>query len=345
MTDKGIYIYGVIDNGSCAAGPPGLASHGIHTVPYKDISAVVADSVVIDRGKLPGDVAVRRLIEHQVVMERLMKDFTVIPARPGTYVLGEDEVMLALTKGYHVFKEVLAKIEGRIELDVVAAWADLHAVIREVSEEEEVKAVKQALFTKKEGITVDDQMKAGTVIKSCLDRKKQEYALTMKNSLENLCRNIKEYTVLNDVTIMNAAFFIDKSGRTRFEERLDELSGSFGGKVHFKCVGPLPPYNFYMLDITQLQYDDVERAREKLALSAFTTKDEIKRAYRKSASMYHPDKQFDTQSHAQKAKANTEYGEITKAYGLLSTYCQDGACSFKKEEFAGKSIIVVVREQ
>ena len=69
-----------------------------------------------------------------------------------------------------------------------------------------------------------------------------------------------------------------------FEERLDELNGSFGGKVRFKCVGPLPPYNFYVLEIEKLQYDEIERAKEKLALSAFATKDEIKKAYRKCAS-------------------------------------------------------------
>ncbi len=92
---------------------------------------------------------------------------------------------------------------------------------------------------------------------------------------------------------MNAAFFIDKHAQVHFEERLDELNDSFGGKVHFKCIGPLPPYNFYVLEIEKLQYDEIERAKEKLALSAFATKDDIKKAYKKCASMYHPDKQPD----------------------------------------------------
>ncbi len=172
MNNKGKYIYGVINNGSHAGGLTVCStSHGIYTVPYKDVSAAVGDSEIIDYRKLPGDVAARRLVEHQVVMEKLMKEFTIIPARLGTYVLNEDEVMQALAKGYRMFKEVFEEIEGRIELDVVATWVDLHAVIKEVSEEEEVKALKQALFDKKEGITVDDQMKAGMLIKSCLNRK------------------------------------------------------------------------------------------------------------------------------------------------------------------------------
>jgi hypothetical protein len=341
MNDQGKCIYGVINNGSHGAGSNMPTSRGIYTVPYKDVSAAVSDSEIIDYGKLPGDAAARRLIEHQVVMEKLMKDFTVIPARLGTYVLDEDEVMLALTKGYHVFKEVFAKIEGGIELDIVATWVDLHAVIKEISEEEEVKAVKQALFNKRGGITVDDQMKIGMLIESCLNKKKHEYALTIKDSLKDLCRNIKEYTMLDDATIMNAAFFVDKPRHIHFEERLDELSGSFGGKVHFKCVGPLPPYNFCVLEIEKLQYDEIERAKEKLALSAFATKDEIKRAYKKCASVCHPDKQPDKKN----GEAETEYVEITNAYRLLSAYCQHDACSFKKEDFAVNSIIVKVKEQ
>ncbi len=341
MNNKGKYIYGVINNKSYAAVSSRLTSYGIYSVPYKDVSAAVGDSEILDYRKLPGDVAARRLIEHQVVMEKLMKDFTVIPARLGTYVLSQDEVMQALTKGYHVFKEVFEKIEGRIELDIVATWVDLHVVIKEVSEEEEMKVVKQALFNKKEGITVDDQMKAGMLIKSCLDKKRNEYAGTIKASLEDLCRNIKEYTMLDDATIMNAAFFIDKDMHIRFEERLDELNSSFGGKVRFKCIGPLPPYNFYVLEIVKLQYDEIERAKEKLALSVFATKDDIKKAYKRCASAYHPDKQPDKQN----AEAETAYIDITNAYRLLSAYCQHGECSFKKEDFAENSIIVMVKEQ
>ena len=45
------------------------------------------------------------------------------------------------------------------------------------------------------------------------------------------------------------------------------------------------------------------------------------------------------------AEAETAYVEITDAYRLLSAYCQHGACSFKKEDFAENSIIVMVKEQ
>jgi hypothetical protein len=339
MSRKGKYIYGVVRDAHHAAGTKPAALNGVYTVPYKAVSAAVSDSEIIDYENLPGHIAARRLFEHQAVMERLMEEFTVIPARLGTYVYGEEEVTQVLTAGYRMFQDIFEKIEGRIELDVMASWVDLRAVVQALSEEGEVKAVRQALLDKKDGITVDDRIEAGMLVKNCLDKKKTECAGAVKKSLENLCRDIKEHGTPDDATIMNAAFFLDKERRVFFEERLEELSDSFGGEVRFKCVGPLPPYNFYVLEIKRLRYDEIQQARKKFALGDFATKKDIKAAYRKYASMHHPDKLPGPQ-HAQ---AGAEYVAIADAYSLLSTYCRYDSCSFKAEDFAKNSIVVAAK--
>lgn len=340
----GKYIYCIINTGSHAAGSELLNSNGVYTVSYKDVSAVVSDSETNDYKNLTGDMAARHLIRHQTVIEKIMREFTVIPMRLGMCVLDEDEVMQVLTKGRLMFQEVFEKIKGRIEVDVVAAWVDLNVVIKDVSEEEEVRALKQSFLNKKELITVDDQIKMGMLIKNYLNKKKDECAQVIKDSLKGLCRNMKEFTMPDDITILNAAFFIDNGTRTAFEERLDELNNDFDGKVHFKYIGPLPPYNFYVLEIKKLQLEEINRAREILALGNTATKEDIKKAYKNAAAKYHPDKQSDTQSYTQRAEAEMKYGKITKAYSLLSVYCQQESCSFKEEDFAGNSIIIRIKE-
>lgn len=341
MNNTGKYIYGIINTGASAEDSRLLNSNGPYTVAYLDVSAVVSDSPMIDYTKLPGDVAAQRLIQHQLVIEKVMQEFTIIPMKLGTCVLNEDEVIQVLTKGRPMFHEIFEKIEGGTELDIVVTWVDLNVVIKEASEEGEVKALKQLLLDKKEGITVDDQIKMGLLIKDHLNKKKDEYAGPIRASLKSLCRDMKEYAVAEDTMIFNAAFFIDKGMLISFDEKLDELNSRFSGKVHFKCIGPLPPYNFSVLEIKKLEYGEIERAREKLGLNTFASKDGIKRAYRKCASLYHPDKQSD----AQKADAEMKYDEITNAYRLLSEYCQYESCSLKEEDFAGNSIIVRIKGQ
>ena len=310
-----------------------------------DVSAVVSDSEIIDYTNLPGDVAAQRLIQHQLVIEKVMQKFTMIPMRLGTYVLNEDEVIQVLTKGHRVFKEIFEKIEGGMEINVVATWVDLNMVIREVSENEEVKVLKQSLLSTEKGITVDDQIKMGELIKSLLDKKKNEYVHIIKDSLKNLCRSMKEYTMTDDMTIFNAAFFIDNGMLIPFDERLDELNNSFSGKIHFKCIGPLPPYNFYALDIKKLQFAEIDRARKELNLNTLASKNEMRRAYRKQALMYHPDRQFDVQSATERAETKMKFDEITKAYKLLSEYCRYESCSMKEEDFAKNAIIVKMKDQ
>jgi hypothetical protein len=345
MSTTGKYIYGVINTESHPPDSGLLTSNEMYAVTYRDVSAVVGDSEIFDYTNVPGDVAARHLIRHQLLIEKIMQEFTIIPMRLGTYVLNEDEVMEVLAKGHRMFKEIFENIEGRIEIDVVASWVDLNMVIKEICEEEEAKALKQSLLDKKEDMTVDDRIKMGMLIKNLLNKKKDEYAHAIKDSLKGLCRNMKEYTMTDDGTIMNAAFLIDNGMRIPFEERLDALNDGFSGKVHFKCIGSLPPYNFYVLEIKKMHYEEINRARERLGLGVSATKDDIKKAYRGCASVYHPDRQSETQSDTQKTEAATQFDEITKAYRLLSEYCHHESCSFKEEDFAGNSIIVRTKEQ
>lgn len=345
MSNTGKYIYGIINTGSRAATSGLMISDGIYTVPCLDVSAVARDAVIVDYTNLPGEIAAQHLIEHQLVMEKVMQEFTIIPMKLGTYVLDEDEIVQVLTRGHRMFKDIFEKIEGRTEIDIVATWVDLNTVIKEVSEEEEIKALKQCLLDKKKAITVDDQIKMGVLIKSYLNKKSDEYAHTIMDSLKDLYPNIKDHATTDDATIMNAAYLIDNGMRIPFEERLEEINNSFGGRVHFKCIGPLPSYNFYALEINKFRYEEIDWARKKLGLKTLATKNEIRRAYKSYASIYHPDKQADTKSDAQKAGAEMEYGEITKAYGLLLEYCRNESCSFKEEDFAGNSMTVKIKEQ
>ena len=333
----GKYVYGIINNGSHAAGSSLLTSKGIYTVPCMSVSAVVSDSVIIDYSNMPGDAAAQHLIQHQLVIEKMMEKFSVIPMRLGTYVLNKDELIQVLTKGYRMFKEIFEKIEGRIEIDVVAAWVDLNMVIKEISGEEEVKALKQSLLNKKEGITIDDQMKMGMLIKSNINKKKSECAHIIKNSLKDLCRSMKDYTMQDDMTILNAAFFIDNGMRVPFEERLDELNNGFNGKIHFKCIGPLPPYNFFALEIKRFEFDEIDKARKMLALDDVVMKEDIKKAYKQAAAKHHPDKQ------SGELNAETKMNEVTNAYKMLSEYCQSGACSFRENDFAGNRLIARIK--
>ena len=364
MSVIGKYIYGVIPRrnlcranhrhagqvnfngeqllGSCL--PREIFGVWVYTIPYQDISAVVSDSEIVDYTRMLKDAVGRQLVTHQRVIEGIMPEYTIIPMRLGTFASDENEVRDILNKGYRVIKEVFGKIKDRIEIDVVATWSDFNSVLKEVGEEKEIREFKERLLTNPEGITVDDQMKVGVMVKKALDEKREKCALEIQTYLRDCSEAFKIHELMDDKMVINAAFLIAR--QKDFDKKVEELNTKFAEKLNFRCVGPLPPYSFYTLEIKKMQFKDLDWARKKLGLlDDFATKNEIKKAHQTLAFSSHPDKNPDTPG------IEKEFDEITRAYKILVDYCeackqagQGDSCFFNEEEFKRNAILVKLAE-
>lgn len=337
---EGIYIYGIIDTAEeKSLGITGITEYGeVYTIPYQDISAVVSDSEMVNYTTLVKDVVARYLLTHQQVIEKVMDYYTIIPMRLGTYVFDKAEVKEILCKGYKKFKDIFKKIDNKIEIDVVATWSNFAPIIKEIQEEKEIKEFKEKLINNPEGITVDDQIKAGSMIENSLNKKKEEYASQIQNILNTASENLKAHELMDDKMVINTAFLIDKDKQKDFYKKIEDLNTDFNEKLNFRCVGPLSSYSFYTLEIKKMQFKEIDWARKKLALNDLTSKDEIKKAYKKLAFTLHPD------INPNMPGIEKEFDEVTKAYKNILDYCQDERCSFKEEDFKKNSLIVKVRE-
>src|SRR3990172_9999723 len=111
------YIYGIIEaSEEKVFNTYGFAAHEeVYTIPYRDISAVVSDSLFVDYSTLPKDQAARYLLAHQQIIEKVMDSYTIVPMKLGTYALNIREVEEILSKGHTSFKEIFKKIDNVIE--------------------------------------------------------------------------------------------------------------------------------------------------------------------------------------------------------------------------------------
>lgn len=338
----GKYIYGIINSNTVST--PKI-DEGVYTIPYKDISALVGDSEIVDYTKMLKEAVARYLLRHQQVIEKVMDAHTIIPMRLGTYALNKEDVEEILSKGHKEFKDILKKAENKIEVDVVATWSDLNVVLKEIAEEEEIKEFKQMLSNKKEGIAVDDQMKIGIMVKNYLNQKREKYALEIQTSLSEISEGVKVHELMDDRMVINTAFLISKDKQKDFDRKVEELNTKFTEKLNFRCVGPLPPYSFYTLEIKKMQFEEIQWARKKLDLNGFTSKEDVKKAYQMLAFSSHPDRNPNIPDIEKK------FDEVNKAYRVLWEYYQaaeqagqgDG-CSFNEEEFKKNAILVKVKE-
>jgi len=348
MNEEGKYIYGIINSNTHGS----LESYDIedkkaYSIPYKDISVIVSNEEIVDYTHMHRDVLARLLVRHQKVIEKIMSlGYTIIPLRLGTFAIDKADAKDILNKGYILIKDIFKKMRGKIEIDVVCTWSDLTLVLKELNEEKEIKEYREMLIARSKGITVDDQMKVGFMLKKALDDKRERYAFKIQSALKNVSHDLKIHELMDDKMIINSAFLINKDSQKEFDRKIESLNNEFAEKLNFRCVGPLPPYSFYTLEIEKMQFKDVDWARKKLGLlNDFSTKDEIKKAYRSRASSSHPDKYPDTPG------MEREFNEIKMAYKTLVKYyeaCKQAnkteVCYFKEEEFKKNSVLVRIRK-
>jgi len=376
-----MYIYGILNsNASLHLSIPkdllrpeghGLASNSqshlgesesngvVYTIPHQDISALVRDSEIVDYTHMRKDILARFLIGHQTVIERVMTpQTTIIPMRLGTFAQDENEARNILSKGYNLIKEIFERISDKIEIDVVASWSDFNSIIKEAGEEKEIKEFKEKLLSNPKGITVDDQMKIGVMVKEALERKREVYSQEIQTALKSVSQAFKTHELMDDKMVTNIAFLIDKREQTLFYKRVEELNAKFREELNFRCVGPLPSYSFYTLEIKTVKNEEIDWAKKKLGiLNDITSKDELKRAFRRQAFSTHPDKNPNNPC------AEKEFDEVNKAYKILADYCvaleqanpvrdkkslngtnQQDKIPFDREMFKENAILVRVRE-
>ncbi|MBU1121153.1 MAG: GvpL/GvpF family gas vesicle protein [Candidatus Omnitrophica bacterium] len=322
-------------------------SNGVYTVPCREFGAVVCDSVIVDCRRLPKETLAKQLLTHQKVIEKIMgSGVTVIPVKLGTYAFDDEEVKLILDKGYNLIKEIADKINEKIEIDLVASWADFKLVLKQAGEDKEIKEFKEKLLSSGRKITADDQMKAGYMLKKAMDRKNNECVDKIQERLEDISEGAKRHEVMDDKMIANCAFLMDKAKKDEFYKRIECLDGEFGGEINFKCVGPLPAYSFYTLEIKRMRFNDIDSARKKLGiLNEQVSEDDIKKAYQRQAIAFHPDK-----NQGREEEANIEFGRIKDSYNVLLEYASacrqasESRLAFSEAEFKKNELLIKVKD-
>ena len=120
------------------------------------------------------------------------------------------------------------------------------------------------------------------------ERVKGEIVAALDHCVEALC----DHDLMDDLMIMNGSFLLNRERQDEFETIIDEFDKKYRGRLHFRCIGPLPPYSFGMIQIEEIEAKKIDHARELLNLErkAILSEAEIKRAYRELVVRLHPDK-------------------------------------------------------
>ncbi len=233
-----IYIYGIIDfNEEMAEAITGLDGANIYNIPYRDIGALASDLNTPVRNKDED-----RVLEHEIALEKIMKNFTILPMRFLTVFDKKDNVLSMLKEHYSNFREDLDRLRDKVEFGIKTIWPG--AIIRDRIENAYRKAQSDLSSSADSPGKSFMKEKFG---KYKIDKEFEEEAdrcIAIIDGFFNRFVAEKRLEKLKtDNLLLDAAYLVDKEKQSDFKKAFEELRAS-PCDLKYLFSGPWPPYNF-----------------------------------------------------------------------------------------------------
>jgi hypothetical protein len=237
---RGKYVYCVVHaDKALSFGPLGIGAEpaDVHTVNYKDIAAVVSDTPIAVHEPTRANV-----LAHERVNETVMRDHTVIPMSFGTVFKTRDDIHELLRTAYEAFKDVLVKMEDKLEFGLKVLW-DRDLIVKELeNENEDIRRLKGEITSQK-GSTYFARMQYGRLVDAALGDRSERYVREIFDALRPVSVASRANKPIGDRMIMNAAFLVRREKEQAFDAIVKRIGADLD-KLTFRYTGPWPPYNF-----------------------------------------------------------------------------------------------------
>lgn len=235
------YIYGIIEE----AKPMrfsflGVGDAEVYTINHRELAAVVSDTALEEIDPTRKDVRA-----HTVVQDELLKNCSLLPMGFGMIADSKDDVLKLLEKNYQGLSRELVRLAGKVEVELKVYW-DQEAMIKELQGgSEELTRLKTKVKNAQSPIEAQRLLvEAGKLVERIALDWKARYADRVYTVLKGLSIDAKLNSPLGVKNVLNASFLVERARESDFQKEVFKLDSQYQGKVNFKYVGPLAPYNF-----------------------------------------------------------------------------------------------------
>ena len=256
---EGKYIYCVIDfkegDPEKNFGPLGMGERGdqLRSLSYKDVAVVISNSPI---KKYP--VSRENCLAHQRAIETVMKEgFTVLPVRYCTIADDEVQVKKILKRDYKTFKDLLLKMENKVELGLKVIFDEKLIYEDILAKNKEIRLWKEKLINKPPEKTYRQRIEVGRMVEAALNTEKEKARAVALRTLKELAEDYVVADSYGERMLLNASFLVKRSKEPEFDKKVDKLNERFGQRVKLKHVGGMPPFNFVCL-VIDLNVEGVE---------------------------------------------------------------------------------------
>jgi len=237
---RGKYVYCVIQSDRpLTFGSIGIGAEPteVHTVNFRDIAAIVSDTPI----ELYEPTR-QNVLAHERVNETVMRQHTVIPMSFGTVFKTREDIHQLLRSAYDAFKDVLVKMEDKLEYGLKVLWERDRIVEELEREDEDIRRLK-AEIASRHGSTYFARMQYGRLVDAALQARSERYLQEIFDELRPVAVASRANRPIGDKMIMNAAFLVRRDKEPDFDAAVKVIGARYEN-LTFKYTGPWPPYNF-----------------------------------------------------------------------------------------------------
>jgi len=235
------YIYGIIEESKpMKFSFLGVGDTEVYTINHRELAAVVSDTALEEIDPTRKDVRA-----HTVVQDELLKNCSLLPMGFGMIADSKDDVLKLLEKNYQGLSRELVRLAGKVEVELKVYW-DQEAMIKELQGgSEELTKLKAKINGASSPIEAQRLLiEAGKLVERITLDWKARYADRVYTVLKGLSIDARLNNPLGVKNVLNASFLIERARESDFQKEVFKLDSQYQGKVNFKYVGPLAPYNF-----------------------------------------------------------------------------------------------------
>ena len=87
------------------------------------------------------------------------------------------------------------------------------------------------------------------MVEAALNQTREHYKELITGALSPLAVETKINRNYGEMMVLSSAFLVQKQKEASFDHAVNQLDKEYGGKIKFKYVGTLPPFNFVNLVI------------------------------------------------------------------------------------------------
>jgi hypothetical protein len=247
MTEPRKYLYCIIrcseERTFDGVTPIGGAAAAVHTLHSNGLAAVVSDAHQPDY-----ETTRANMLAHQRVLERVMQEFTLLPVRFGTVASSPSpdmDIRRLLERRSREFSQLLAEMDGCVELGFKALWRDEKAILGELLEDNPgIRRLRDSLKGRPPAAVHFEGIRLGEMVKGALDQKKKTEAAGILAAIRPVAGRVVENPPFMDRMVVNAALLVQREREEECDREVQRLDRELGHRLVFKYFGPLPPYNF-----------------------------------------------------------------------------------------------------